>query len=107
MEKALEVEHISPRGFADQIDKDFKIFLSRSLHIPAHIWTASQTLREIKKKYPKLYRDYGDDIKKYYSEFAKIKDDIKKSDGLYFMDRAQKLTETIDEALSVKKRGRK
>lgn len=107
MEKALEVEHVSPRGFADQIDKDLKIFLSRSLQIPAHIWGAGQTIREIKKRYPKLYRDYGDDIKKYYSEFAKTKDDIKKSDGLYLMDRAQKLTETIDEALSVKKRGRK
>ncbi len=106
MEKALEVEHISARGFADQIDKDLKIFLSRSLHIPAHIWGIRQILKEIKKRYPKIYRDHGDDIKKYFSEFAKTKSDIKKSDGLYLMDHAQKLTEIIDEALSHKKKGR-
>lgn len=107
MEKALEVEHVSPRGFADQIDKDLRIFLSRSLKIPAHIWGIGQILSEIKKRYPKIYRDHGDDIKKYFSEFAKTKSDIKKSDGIYLMERAQNLTEIIDEALSQKKRGRK
>lgn len=107
MEKALEIGHVSPQGFAFQVDKDFKIFLSRSLQFPAHIWDAGQTIKEIKKKYPKLYRDHGDDIKKYYSEFSKTKNDIKKSDCQYLIDRTQKLTETIDESIAVKKRGQR
>lgn len=104
MEKALEIDHVSPRGFADQIDKDLKIFLSRTLLIPAHMWNTKTILKEIKRKYPKLYRDNGDDIIKYFSEFAKTTTYIKKKDSLYLMERAQKLTETIDEAAG-KKRG--
>ena len=104
MEKALEIDHVSPRGFTDQIDKDLRIFLSRSLQIPVHLWGIRQTLREIKKRYPKLYRDHGDDIKKYFSEFTKMKTDINKKDCAYLMERAQRLTETVDKALS-KKRG--
>lgn len=105
MEKALEVDHVSPRGFADQIDKDLRIFLSRRMQIPAHIWAVGQILKEIKKKYPKLYRDHGEDIKKYFSEFTKTKDDIQKKDCMYLMERTQKLTETID--LVLQKRGAK
>lgn len=107
MEKALEVGHVSERGFADQIDKDFRVYLSRTLHLPAHIWKSNQTLNEIKKRYPKVNRDHGDDIKKYFSEFSKIQSDVKKKDCYYLMERAQKLTEEIDESLSQKKRGRK
>jgi hypothetical protein len=104
MEKALEIEHVSPRGFADQIDTDLKIFLSRSLLFPAHIWSIRETINEIKRKYPKLYRDHGDEIKKYFSEFTKSKSEINKKDALYLMERAQKLTETIEKSIS-KKRG--
>lgn len=106
MEKALEIDHVSPRGFADQVDKDLRIFMSRSMQLPAHLWSVREILKEIKKKYPKLYRDHGDDIKKYFSEFSKTKDDIQKKDSLYFMERTQKLAEVIDEALVQKKRGR-
>lgn len=105
MEKALEVDHVSARGFADQLDKDLRIFLSRRMQFPAHIWPEKQILKEIKKKYPKLYRDHGDDIKKYFSEFNKTKNDIQKKDCIYLMERTQKLTEIID--VTLQKRGAK
>ena len=103
MEKALEIDHVSPRGFADQIDKDFKIFLSRSLQIPAHIWGTKEILKEINKKYPKFYRDHGDDVKKYFSEFSKLKTEVKKKDCAYLIEIAQKLTDTVDASLPQKR----
>jgi hypothetical protein len=104
MEKALEIDHVSPRGFVDQIDKDLRIYLSRTLQIPAHLWSIREILRELKRKHKKLYRDHGVEIKKYFSEFTKLKGEVQKKDGLYLMGHAQKLTEAIDRAIS-KKRG--
>jgi len=106
MERALDVDHVSPRGFVDQVDHDLRIFLSRSLQVPAHVWTVGQTMREIKKKYPKLYRDHGDEIKKYFSEFTKMKTEVQKKDCLYFMVMAQKLTETIEEVMTPRRSSR-
>ena len=106
MERALEVDHVSPQGFSDQLDNDFRIYLSRSMNFPAHLWSIPEIISEIKKRYPKVYRDYGDDLKKYFSEFAKTKNNIQKKDCLYLMERAQKLTETLETALMQKKRGR-
>jgi hypothetical protein len=105
MEKALEVDHVSARGFADQLDKDLRIFLSRRMQFPAHIWSTKQILKEIKNKYPKLYRDHGEDIQKYFSEFNKTKEGIQKKDCFYLMERIQKLTEIID--VTLQKRGAK
>lgn len=106
IEKALEVDHISPRGFIDQVDKDWRIFLSRSMQFPAHLWATRETLKEIKKRYPRLYRDHGDDIKKYFSEFAKSKDDVQKKDCIYLMTRTQSLAEIVDEGLAQKTKRR-
>lgn len=106
MEKALDVDHVSPNGFADQLDKDFRVYLSRSLYFPAHLWTISQIFKEIRKKYPKLYRDHKDDLSKYFAEFTRTKANIQKKDCLYLLGRAQKLAEDIDTALAKKKRGR-
>jgi hypothetical protein len=104
MEKALEIGHVSPRGFVDQVDKDLRIYLSRSLQLPAHLWKINVILKEIKRKHPRLYRDHGVEIKKYFSEFTKLKGEVQKKDGIYLMELAQKLTEAVDEATS-KKRG--
>lgn len=103
LEKSLNVGSISAKDFVIQLNQEFRIYLSRTMQFPAHIFEIPRIIKYIKSRYPKVYRDHGDNIKKYFSEFSKIKS-IEQKDCQFFITRVQKLIETLDKAQS-KKRG--
>ncbi len=105
LDKSLNAGSISPKEFVIRLDKEFRIYISRTMQFPAHIFAIPRILKFIKARYPKVYRDEGESIKKYFAELSKLSglENIEPKDSKFFVNRIQTLIETLNKAQQTKR----
>lgn len=100
-EKNFEFELAPENEILDAIRKEFKLFLTRALQVPAMEWESSLVLREIKKKHFRIHRDYANSISKLFKELDRP--NIQRKDFPYFFEHTQKIVDSVDKVLSKNK----
>lgn len=87
----------------EDLDKMFKIYLSRRLRVPAFEWNERLVLADIRRYHRKLYDEYAVKLRDLFNEFAKAKASVKtlkSHDLIQLSESLRKTLERIERALS-------
>lgn len=98
---------IAPTPFFETLDRAYRLYLIRELHVPALDWTDKDIVKEIKRRHIVIYSDIKDDLIDYFAEMRKIKKNIiKHEDCEFLLKQCQKISDKLSDLLEqVKKSG--
>lgn len=90
-----------------EVDHAFRVYLIRSFKIPALQWSNRLILKEMKKYHRLVYKDFGQELKKYIIEIDKAKeaaDRLKSQDLVQLTENLRLLIEKIERRGAQKRR---
>lgn len=94
---AAEKEHI--KQCLEETHRMLRLFLTRRYQVPAMEWSDRLILKDLKKYYPKVSHEYGDELKKLLNEYARgfqDKANLKEQDVLNIATNTRLLIEKLE-----------
>lgn len=90
---------------AKELEKEFRLYLARSLQIPFQVLEDKKSFKDLKRKHFRIYRDFGVKLKKYFFELTSIDHQkLTLQDFLLLINTAQKLSEGIESYLNPRRK---
>jgi hypothetical protein len=82
----------------EEMEKTYRIFIGRSFQVPALQWREDVFLKDIRKRYPGLFAEKGDEMKKIFHEYERAKNHtstMKAKDIIQILDLSRKSADAI------------
>ena len=73
-----EEENLLARNYLRDLEREFKMYLVRQLLVPATEWNIRLTMKEIKSRHRKIYKDQGPQIERLLREFSKASKNVER-----------------------------
>lgn len=100
-------EEIKTRLLND-LDQAWRLFLGRSLLIPAHVWPERLILKELKKKNRAYFKEHGEHSRRLFAELKRARtgqQDFHAKDFLQIVEQTRQCVDGIQAMLQPKKTG--